>query len=301
MRDHAPSINQFRLFDALYQLRSLSKAARSLGIPQSTLSRWLGELRQHFNDPLFVRTGSGLEPTPRASEAAAAISEIASIYQQCVIRAADFDASRSRRNFRIASSDFGQSLFLPRIYNAVAKCAPGISLTAVPLGRKQLIQQLESGDVDIAIGEFPTLHAGVREEVLFTTPYACVLRRDHPSLRSSFDLDAFKACTHVIVAAHEFSHVHERVEAQLQRICPAERIRVSCESFLVSALLAEETDLVLTAPVPLCNWITQRERLVSVPVPFSLPEISVKQYWHSRFEADTGIIWLRHQITAVAH
>jgi DNA-binding transcriptional LysR family regulator len=301
MRDHAPSINQFRLFDALYQLRSLNKAARSLGIPQSTLSRWLGELRQHFNDPLFVRTESGLEPTPRASEAAAAISEIASIYQQCVKRAAGFDASRSRRDFRIASSDFGHSLFLPRIYNAVAKCAPGISLTAVPLGRKQLIQQLESGDVDIAIGEFPTLHAGVREEILFTTPYACVLRRDHPSLRSSFDLGAFKACTHVIVAAHEFSHVHERVEAQLQRICPEERIRVSCESFLVSALLAEETDLVLTAPAPLCNWITQRDRLVSVPVPFSLPEIAVKQYWHSRFEADTGIIWLRRQITAVAH
>lgn len=162
------------------------------------------------------------------------------------------------------------------------------------------MQQLESGDVDIAIGEFPTLHAGVREEVLFTTPYACVLRRDHPSLRSPFDLDAFKACTHVIVSAHELSHVHERVEAQLLRICPTEKIRVSCESFLVSALLAEETDLVLTAPAPLCDWITQRERLVSVPVPFPLPEIEVKQYWHSRFDADPGIIWLRQQIATMS-
>src|SRR3546814_6400915 len=80
------------------------------------------------------------------------------------------------------------------------------------------------------------------------------MRRDHPARRTSFDLQAFQDCDHIVVAAHEIGHVHEQVESKLLEICPPERIRMVSESFIVSAMIAEETDVVLTVPGRTGRW-----------------------------------------------
>lgn len=299
MNDFSPSISHFLLFDALYRLGSVSKAAHSLDIPQPTVSRWLAQLRLHFDDPLFVRTRGGMEPTPVAVNAAEAIAEIVTIYRTRVQSTLRFDPIVSERRFLIAASDFGHALFLPQIYNAIAEEAPGVRLIAVPLGRRPLIHELESGEVDLALGGFPDLVAGVKEQTLFQEKYVCAMRTNHPCAGHKLDLTAFKACNHVIVAAHEYSHSHQRVEAQLLELCPPERVRIMCESFLVSAMIAESSDVVLTVPAPLGRWFAERGRLVMVDAPISLPNIEVKQYWHERFDLDEGNIWLLRRIAAL--
>src|SRR3546814_20131013 len=108
------------------------------------------------------------------------------------------------------------------------------------------MQELVAGAGDIAIGGFPALAGGIKAQTLFRETYVCVMRRDHPARRTSFDLQAFQDCDHIVVAAHEIGHVHEQVESTLLAICPPERIRMVSESFIVSATSDEETDVALT-------------------------------------------------------
>src|SRR3546814_12279038 len=82
----------------------------------------------------------------------------------------------------------------------------------------------------MAIGGFPALAGGIKAQTLFRETYVCVMRRDHPARRTSFDLQAFQDCDHIVVAAHEIGHVHEQVESKLLEICPPERIRMVSES-----------------------------------------------------------------------
>ncbi|EZP83976.1 PCP degradation transcriptional activation protein [Novosphingobium resinovorum] len=289
-------LGHLMVFDAIYQHRNVSVAARLLAVPQPTLSRWLGQLRQHFDDPLFVRTRTGMEPTPFAEQLATPIREMIGIYRQRVRAEQKFDAASSIRNFKVAASDFGQALFLSNLYPTLSRAAPRARISGVTLGHKALIDELESGSVDIAIGGFPALAGGIKAQTLFHETYVCVMRRHHPARLATFDLEAFRNCDHIVVAAHEIGHVHERAESKLLEICPPERIRMVSENFIVSAMIAEEADVVLTVPARTGRWFAKHGTLEVMAVPFELPAIEVKQYWHERYHNDAGNKWLRRTI-----
>src|SRR3546814_565450 len=197
-------------------------------------------------------------PTPFADQLAAPIQDMIAIYRQKVRTEQKFDAATTTRNFKVAASDFGQALFLSSLYSSLSSAAPSARVSGVTLGHKALIEELESGAVDIAIGGFPALAGGIKAQTLFRETYVCVMRRDHPARRTSFDLQAFQDCDHIVVAAHEIGHVHEQVESKLLEICPPERIRMVSESFIVSAMIAEETDVVLTVPGRTGRWFAKR-------------------------------------------
>ncbi|KEQ52332.1 LysR family transcriptional regulator [Sphingobium chlorophenolicum] len=299
MNDSVLPLGHLMVFDALYRHGSAGKAAHALSMPQPTLSRWLAQLRTHFDDPLFVRTRSGMEPTPLAARAAPHIAEMIAIYRQHVRSELRFDPGTSNRNFRIAASDFGQALMLPRLYATLEETAPQVRVTGVNLRHGPLVEELESGSIDIAFGGFPTLSAGIKTQTLFREEYVCVMQQSHPALTHGLDLEAFRQCRHIIVTAHQFNHVHEQVEARLLELLPPESIRFTTENFLVSAVIAEETDVILTIPSRLARWFANRGGLTIFPVPIELPSIEVKQYWHERYDKDPGNIWLRRVIAKI--
>lgn len=289
-------LDQLLVFDAVLTHRSVSAAARRLGLPQPTVSRWLGQLRVFFDDPLFVRTRRGMEPTPVALAAAAAVQEIVRLYRAQLLHGGRFDPASSTRNFAIAASDFGHLLVLPALERQTAD-APTVRFTAVPLDRRPLIEALESGEVDIAVGGFPALYAGVRERRLFREHYVCLVRKGHPICRNgAIDRAAFEQARHVVVSARALGHVHQEVEKRLLEIVPPERVRIVSQSFLLSALFVEQTDLVLTVPFGVARLLGSRSGVETVVPPVKLPEFDVKQYWHERFHNDPGNVWLRQMI-----
>jgi DNA-binding transcriptional LysR family regulator len=290
-------LDQLLVFDALLRDRSITAVARRLGLPQPTVSRWLADLRRFFNDPLFVRTRRGMEPTPVALGAAEAVHEIVHLYRVRLLHGGGFDPARSERNFAIAASDVGHLLVLPLLERCTAESAPGLTFTAVPLDRRPLIEALESGEVDIAVGGFPALFAGVREQVLFRERYVCLVRTDHPLCRGgTLSRAAFKAARHVVVAAQAMGHVHHAVEKRLLEMVPADRVRITSQSFLLAALFVEQSDLVLTVPSGVARLFPVRGSVETLPPPLDLPVFEVKQYWHERFHHDPGHAWLRRTV-----
>ncbi len=289
------SFMHLTVFEALFRLRSVTLAAQALDVPQPTLSRHLQILREHFNDKLFVRTRAGMEPTAIAQSASSAVADALSLYRTRLSGEAHFDPALSHRNFHIAASDVGHLLVLPPLERETARLAPRIRLTAVPLGRSRLIAQLEAGEVDVAIGSFPNLFAGVREQTLFREEYVCIVPLGIAKA-GHLSLDRFKAARHIIVDGHHLGHVHQEVERQIMALVGDDNVRILSENFLLSALLAERTDLILTVPSRVARVLT-RARTVLCEPPLHLPGFDVKQYWHERFDQDPGNSWLRGKIS----
>lgn len=297
MDDDSLDIGQLRVFNALFEHRSVIKVSRVLDIPQPTVSRWLSRLRVSFGDPLFVRTQHGMEPTPTAMACADAVASILSIHRTQLLHAGRFDPPTTTRNFKIAASDFGHLLVVSNLHRWSKEVAPLARFTAIPLGRKPLITHLEQGEADLAIGGFPDLVAGVKEQTLFDDHYVCVMRTEHPLSRENLTLDAFYAAKHILVRAHNIGHVQQDVEQLLTEMLPPRNIRLVSESIVVAMMLIGKSDLVLTTPSRVAAFFSERQCLVAAPAPMDLPRFQVKQYWHERFDNDPGNQWLRKGVS----
>lgn len=285
------------VFETMFRLKSVTLASEALDIPQPTLSRHLKFLRDHFHDPLFVRTRSGMEPTSIAQSASIAIAEALEIYRTRLNGDDHFDPSESRREFLIAASDTGHLTILPWLETQTAGVAPYVRFKAVPLGRAKLWAQLQAGEVDIGLGSFPNLFAGVREQTLFRDEYVCVVPKGLvPNQRLS--LAIFKSARHVLVEGHVLGHIHQEVEKKLVSIVGRNNIRIVTESFSLSASIAEQTNLILTTPSR-ATAILSADKVYIMKPPVEFRGFDIKQYWHERFDHDPGNMWLRTMIAKI--
>ena len=282
------------VFQSLMAKRKVTDVAEELNLTQPTISRSLIRLREHFNDPLFVRTKNSMDPTPYALEIAPAIREMLDIYHTRLSRAFKFDPATSIRSFKIAGSEVGHMLLFPRLFMEFGKSAPNIRLIAVPLGLQNLSEQLETGEVDIAFGSYPKLFAGVHERRLYKEYYVCLVRKNNPSIGSKLTLTQFKQAQHIIVSSHGLGHIHEQAEKQLFDLCPEKNIKVVTHNFLVSALMVERTDFVATVPAKVAEALGKHGEFRMIEPPFKIPSFDVKLYWHERFHRDPGNQWLRN-------
>ena len=142
---------------AMEDTRNVSRAAEQLGVSQPRVSTALGRLREYFNDPLFVRTSRGMEPTPRALALLPAARDALLRIEKGMLDAQDFDPATTTHTFSLALSDVGEIVFLPRLLQLFAERAPHANLRSVSLSPSHVERGLESGDVDLAIGYFPDL------------------------------------------------------------------------------------------------------------------------------------------------
>lgn len=287
------------VFQALMKVRKVGVAGEHLDISQPTISRSLSRLRTHFGDPLFVRTQHGMEPTPFALEVAPFIDEMLNLFHTRLSQQQKFEPALSKRTFRIAASEIGHLLLLPRLVNTLANQAPMINLKAVPLGLQSLIEELETGQVDIAFGAYPKLYAGVYERTVAQESYVCVTKSNHPTIKKTLSLDDFRQAAHVIVSAHGMGHIHEQIEKQLLDICPPENVRVVSHHFLFSILLVEQTDLIATLPSRAAKVLSQRLDIQILEPPIDIPSFDIKTYWHERFHQDAANQWLRNLINSM--
>ncbi|ATE63638.1 LysR family transcriptional regulator [Rhizorhabdus dicambivorans] len=292
-RDQASMLSFFHLtvFEAMMRLKSVTMAADELDLPQSSLSRNLQTLREHFNDQLFVRTRNGMVPTSVAQSVAKGVEEALIIYRTGLCERRRFDPGTSERNFRIAASDLGHYCIMPLVQRHSVDCAPNISFTAVPIGRNKLISEMEAGAADVAIGSYPNLYANVKEQTLFREDYVCILPKTLAP-DGILSLSDLKALDHIVVDGRHYSHGHQEAEQRILETIDKRRIRMVSETFMVTALIAEMNDLVLTIPRSAAR-VVRSPRMTIVAPPLELPVIEVKQYWHERFDHDPGNMWLR--------
>jgi DNA-binding transcriptional LysR family regulator len=287
-----PDLAQLQVLAILLQELSLTRTADQLGMSQPTVSRVLARLRQHFGDPLFVRSGQRMQPTTRALELAEPLAAVLAGVRQLQAGAAVFDPATSTRSFRLHMVEGGTVHVLPRILKETARIAPGVRIRAIQSEPHALAQQLEQGKVDLALGCFPGLVANIHQRPLWLERYATVMRRGHPGA-AALDRAAFLDQRHVLVSLADPTHAYAAAERILAAMLPPAAVLCLVPSFSTAAHIALHTDAVATLPRRLAHSLAADLGMEVVDTPVTLPPLQVALYWHERCHRDPGNRWLR--------
>ena len=293
MNVQAIDLNLLRVFDAVLRDRSVTAAARHLGLTQPAVSNALSRLRALFDDALFVRTPAGMDATPFARELAEPVRQALALLEAALSHGPGFDPATSTRAFRFYMSDLGQIEFLPPLVERVRRAAPQVRLEAVALEVEDIGDALAAGSLDLAVGFLPALGPPVRRQPLFRDPYVCLMRADHPAAGARLTKRAFLEASHALVS---YKGGHRVIEEALERAGLARRIALRVPHFTVVPMVLERTDLVLILPSRVARVYERRGRFRSLPPPVAIPPADVAAHWHERFERDPGGRWLRDRV-----
>jgi len=287
-------IRLLAVFDEICKSRSVTLAAAALGLGQPAVSVALSKLRRHFDDPLFVRTSSGMEPTPFAAELVVPVRAVLEALDLVLGKRNDFDPASSERTFRISMTDISQLVLLPGLLEKLRAEAPGLRIQVLPI-TGELARQLESGEADLALGYLPQLASGFYQQVLFQQKFVCMVSSKHPRIAGTMSREQFEAEDHAVIGSA--GSATQMIERAMAGLGISRRIVLDIHNFISAALVAAQTDLVVTVPKRLGDVMQGRDGYQTLPVPFALPEYEVKQMWHQRFHNDPGNRWLRRVVS----
>jgi len=291
-------LHALRVLDVLFRERSLTRAAEALHTQQPALSKTLARLRRYFGDPLFVRVALHMEPTAKALELEKPVRALLDGLQRLRNEQTRFDPMQSTRVFRVFTLDAGVIVLLPAVMKKLLEAAPAVRLRAAQVGLQNLHGSLESGEIDLAIGEFPLLIPGIRRQKLFSGRHMCIFQKDHPRLSRNPTLAAFLEEQHIFITAAGTGHPHQIAERSLEEQLPAKNIIAHVPTFTAAAILAKNTNGVATMPGPVAAVLARELDMQLARPPIKLPEFEIAQYWHERFDRDPGNQWLRSVVNA---
>ncbi|MCJ2062204.1 LysR family transcriptional regulator [Methylobacterium sp. J-088] len=288
----------FLVLDALLDHRSVTRAASALGLTQSAVSHSLRALRARFGDPLLVRTGNALSPTPRALALRPGLSLGLAELERVLGRQAAFDPAQSTRCFTLATPDHPQFTVLPDLFGRIRREAPGLDFHVRSIG-SGLAEDLASGQLDLVLAGAEVEHQLALDRALMrarviSEPFRCVVRRGHPALAVDLDLDTYAALPHVLVSTTGGNT--GIVDAALAAVGRRRRVAMTVPSFPAAIWMVAATDLIATLPKAITDRASRHEVEIKEP-PIILPSSDAYLWWHPRFQHDPGHSWWRQTLT----
>jgi DNA-binding transcriptional LysR family regulator len=284
-------LNQLVLFQQLMVERRVSKVAENLGLTQPAVSNTLAKLRRQFGDDLFVRTPAGMVPTPFAEQLAEPIGYALGMIHSGLNQHSRFDPASVQRSVTIGMTDIGEIVFLPALVERLRLQAPGVSLSTVRTTATRLRDDMESGQVDLAIGPLPQLKAGFFQRRLFRQRYVCLFRKGHALARKRLTLADFKAAEHLVIVSAGTGH--GQVDELIRRAGVERSVRLTIPHFVSVGHLLRRTDMVATVTERLAQSLVEPFELSYRPHPVDLPEIAINVFWHAKVHRSPAHQWLR--------
>lgn len=283
-------LNLLRLFDAVYRLGNVSRAAASLDLSQPAASQGLSRLRRQLHDALFVRAPGGVRPTPRGRRLAIAIQSAIATIEGALNEVQRFEPAKSEIAYRFSLTDIGESHMLSRVMATLRREAPGIRVESLPVSHTDIRDSLDSGVIDFAMGFLPSLQ-GTQRAQLMQDRYVLLLRADHPFLerraRATPAARDLSSLYFIGVRSHpETVHI-------LQTAGLNDRIRLTASHLLAAASIVEATDLAVLIPRTIARRFAQAGTHAFAEPGLPHNELTVSLHWSKRFEADPAHAWMR--------
>jgi len=289
-------LNLLLAFDALLRERNVTRAGARIGLSQPSMSNALTRLRKLCDDPLFVRTRAGMEPTPLAQKLAGPVQQGLETLKIGLEQPFGFDPAKSARTFRLVMSDIAEITVLPRLMAALKQAAPEVNIVATQVPRERFRSVLENGEADLALGNLPELKSGFYQQRLFQDHYVCLARRDHPDIGERLSLRQYLQGSHVQVST---SVGDTMIDRELTKRGLQRRIALQVPHFLVVTVIVMSCDLLVTIPYTVVSLLRAMERVKVMKLPFRIPDANVRQFWHQRYHHDPANRWLRRLIAEV--
>jgi DNA-binding transcriptional LysR family regulator len=293
----ALDLNLLVVFDAMMQERNVTRAGQRLGLSQPAISHALIRLRRMLRDDLFVRSPKGMIPTPRAEEIALPLRRALDGLQRS-LEPSQFDPSQARRTFRIAVDNYTAIVLVAPVASRIANSAPDITLEFRPSGTLDVLDLLDRGQLDLAIGLFTKQGERFSRRQLMQDKFVCVLRRNHPAADANeMALEKFAALSHL-----EISSMHRAtdfIDEALSRRKLARRI-VLRAPFLSAVRILAASDLVSVLPERVAQELVTYRPLMIRRLGHSSPRIQTVMIWPRWLNNQPAHRWLRQNVEFAA-
>jgi DNA-binding transcriptional LysR family regulator len=302
-------LNLLRVFDEVMAERNLTRAANNLAMTQPAVSNALNRLRDALGDRLVVRSGYGVEPTPKALALWPAIADALRRIESS-LSPGDFVPMEANSTFVLAMADATAAELMPGLVEILQVEAPGVSMRVLPLATRDPRRMLEEGMMDLAVGFFPPVIAdlAVQEQAgrmaaferqrLFGGEYVCVMRKGHPLAKGSLTLKRYCEARHLRVSfsGRPFGFVDEALMALGRQ----RRVVLTVNQFFTAGRVVATSDLLAVLPKHFVSVTGMADQFVLRDVPFELPLVLVDALWHRREGQRSDHAWLRTAVATAA-
>lgn len=314
---HNLDLNLLRVFEALAEERSATRAGERLGLTQSAISHALNRLRHVLKDELFVRGPDGMQPTERAAEIAPRLRQ-GLLQLQLALAPSEFIAELSDRRFTVICSEYAGAVVMPALIARLRSDAPHASLSVLP-SNLGVTDTLRSGRADLAIGSFRRVPDWLASEPLLRETRVWVLSADHPAAGDELTLERLVALPHLVIAAtgedehaiegYVVDHGLERLVTRsdaglLQGALAAHGLRrdvaVTTPHFIAALAAVSQSDIAALLPRRLATAFMGRYRLALFEPPYPSPSFELMTLWHREQGDQQAVAWLRQLLREVA-
>ncbi|QPM90930.1 LysR family transcriptional regulator [Pseudooceanicola algae] len=284
-------LNLIKVFLAVWDSGNLTIAAGRLGLTQPAVSHALRRLRDEFGDPLFVRSGNGMAPTQMAASLRSAFEESLRLVADTMQATTQFDPATAARQFRVAMTDTGEFVILPRLLAALQTVAPDVRVRSSRIAPDDIASALRTGQVDAAIGYQPRLpETSCLGWPVMRDRIVCLFRSGHPLEARDWTPDAFSGLSFLDVGqdATGYRMARERIAD----LGIPYRVVAQVDHFTIVPEIIRRTDFVALFPYSVCALMNRHGEFGFCELPFDVPDFDVNFWIHDSFASDPGLIWL---------
>jgi DNA-binding transcriptional LysR family regulator len=288
-------VNLLVALDVLLEERNVTRAAKRLAVTQSAMSQTLQRLRDALGDPLLVRRGLGMVPTPRAEALAAPLRVALESLARAIVEQPSFDPARAKRTFRLALYDVYAISVLPRVVARLVAEAPEVELDVTPVDPDTIEDRLRHGDVDVALLRTRRYPSDLAHESVLRERLVTMLRADHPALAKGTPTAA-ELARHPHAMIRLSGRGGSEVDSRLATKGISRRVQVRQPYFLAAAAVVSTSDLVISLPRTAGRALAERWPVTLLDPPFGPFEYAIGATWSRHYDAEPGHRWLRELV-----
>ncbi|MFD8546223.1 LysR family transcriptional regulator [Streptomyces sp. NPDC059649] len=289
-------LNLLTALDALLEEESVTAAADRLGLSGPAMSRALGRIRRTLGDPVLVRAGRHMVPTPRALEIRAEVRRLVDGAHSLLAPVTPADPAQLVRAFTLSANDLFVTAMGPRLVARVAEEAPQVVLRF--LGESHVdLPLLRDGAADLELGVIDSTEPEIRTEELFTDRGVAVVRAGHPLTEGRLTARRYADAPHLNFTRR--GRLTGPIDTALAALGLRRKVIATVPTFAASLMMVRDTDAVGFAGEVIAASTVRALGLRTLPIPLELPTMNMAMAWHPRQEADAGHVWLRGLVRRV--
>lgn len=288
-------LNLFVVFRAIHAEGNLTRAARSLHLSQPALSHALARLREALADPLFVRQGHAMVPTPKARSLIGPVRQALQVLEQHMEHGPAFDPAASEWRFTLGMRPVLESVMLPPLMQQLMARAPGVTLNSVTIERDMLAAELASGRLDLAVDVALPLPAVIQRQRLGQDRLVVLARPGR--LAGPLTPEAYRQARHVAVSGRRHGPALEDLALRPHNL--RRQIALRCQHYMAACQVVACTDLLLTMPASYADIVNRSTGNALCAVPLELPPVDLCLYWHENATHSPASRWLREMLLHV--
>lgn len=289
-------LNLFVVFDAIYTEGNITRASEALKLTQPAVSHALGRLRGLVDDPLFVRKGHLMSPTPIARELIGPVRRAIGEIEGSLSQLSAFDPSTSPREFKIGMRPMVEAALVPQLIHEIKKEAPQVKISSEHYNRAEFQSDLTAGTLAAVVDVLLPLTHNIHNHRLGGGKMVVVARKDHPVVQGRISLESYLQQEHVLASSRKTGPGMEDLE--LARLGLQRRITLRCQHYWTACKVVSTSDLLLTMPERYARSTNETLANQLIPFPIDMGARDIFLYWHASAENDAANRWLRDIIIA---